>query len=444
MSNPAQATRIGAASEAEQQLLTELEREALSSERLRALILAVFCAIGVISFVSFDYFLSRYIMLFQQYRSFGWRVAVTMLPLMAYELLSFYILSQVIKSGRPLGRMLRGRYISAVLELLVPSALAYAFVEAMHPVHGLLMPPTTLYYLFILLSALRFDFALCIVTGVAAAVQYMLLYAYGYQQLPPNEQQSLLVTPFHHMAKALGLIVSGFFAGLLTRQLRQRVVRSLRLIAERNRVTSMFGLYVSPSVVDRLMTKTTDYDGELREVCVMFLDIRNFTHFAEKRAPHEVVQFLNSLFSFMIDTVTRHGGIINKFLGDGFMAVFGAPLVEENPCNKAVQTALEIVAQLESEISAGRLPPTRIGIGIHFGPALTGSIGSPRRKEYTIIGDTVNLAARIEGLTKQYNAQILVSQSVLIASTDSRSRGEPIGEVTVRGREAPLALFKLA
>lgn len=444
MSEEAERPKLGAASEAEQLLLGNLEREALRSERLRALILAAFCGIGGLVFVILDSLLASHIALFQQYRSFGWRVGATMLPLMVYELCAFAILSRVLRSGRPVGHLLYGRYISAVLELLVPSALAYAFIELMHPVHGLLMPPTTLYYLFIMLSVLRFDFGLCMVTGCAAALQYMLLYGYGYSHLPSSETQTLLVTPFHHAAKALGFIVSGFFAGLLTRQLRQRVVRSLRLMAERNRVTSMFGLYVSPSVVDRLLSKTADYDGELRDVCVMFLDIRNFTNFAEKREPHEVVQFLNTLFSFMIETVSTNGGIINKFLGDGFMAVFGAPLLEGNPCDKAMHTALQIVRQLDSEVSLGRLPPTRIGIGIHFGPALTGSIGSPRRKEYTIIGDTVNLAARIEQLTKQYDAQILVSQAVLNAKQDPSLRGEPIGEVSVRGRQAPMALHKLA
>lgn len=434
----------GSASEAEQQLLCDLELEAIRSERLRALILAIFCVTGALIFVTLDYFLATYIQLFRQYRSFGWRVGATLLPLSLYEICVFWFMSRALAKGRPLGRLLKGRYISAVLELTVPSALAYAFMESMHPVHGLLMPPTTLYYFFILLSPLRFDFSLCVVTGASAAVQYLALYAYGYAQLPPLEQETLLATPFHHVAKALGFVLSGFVAGVLTRQLRQRVVRSLRLVAERNRVTSMFGLYVSPSVVERLLSKSSDYDGELREVCVFFLDIRNFTMFAEKRSPQEVVNFLNDLFSFMIETVSRNGGIINKFLGDGFMAVFGAPLADGNPCDKAIQTALQIVAQLESQITAGRLPDTRIGIGIHHGPALTGSIGSPRRKEYTIIGDTVNLAARIEQLTKQHSAQILVSQSVLLASQDHRQRGERIGEVTVRGRQTPLDLYKLA
>ena len=156
------------------------------------------------------------------------------------------------------------------------------------------------------------------------------------------------------------------------------------------------------------------------------------------------MNYLNGLFAFMIDIVSKHNGIINKFLGDGFMAIFGAPLTDGRECEHAMRAALEIVAQVEAEVAAGRLPPTRTGIGIHYGPALTGSIGSLRRKEYTIIGDTVNLASRVEQLTQQHNAQILVSQSVLHAAPDANIKADHIGEVPVRGREARLELYKLA
>lgn len=126
------------------------------------------------------------------------------------------------------------------------------------------------------------------------------------------------------------------------------------------------------------------------------------------------------------------------------MAIFGAPLPDERACEKAIAASQQILKQLAARIADGQLPPTRLGIGIHYGPVLTGSIGSERRKEYTIIGDTVNLAARIEQLTKQYDAQLLVSQSVLSALLSGEPRAERIGEVAVRGREGSLELYKLA
>ena len=434
----------GHASDAEQQLLTDLDREALRSEQLRALILSFAGFSAALSFLFLHFFFAAEVMLLKLHPEFGLRVACTMLPLAIYEVVIYILLSRVLARGRPLRWLLRGRYVSAVLELLVPSALVYGFVVSMHSVHGLLMPPVSLYFVFIMLSALRFEAALSVVTGVAAALQYLALYWYAYSLPHDPTADVLLRTPFHHVTRAGGFVALGILAGILTTGLRRRVVRSLRLVAERNRVTSMFGLYVSPSVVDRLMAQSTDMDGEMRTVCVLFLDIRNFTQFAEQRSPQQVVQFLNTLFGPMIEIVSRHGGIINKFLGDGFMAIFGAPLADEKACKHAIAASRQILDQLQARVSGGELPPTRLGIGIHYGPALTGSIGSERRKEYTIIGDTVNTAARIEQLTKQYDAQILVSQSVLAGLPAIPTSAERIGEVAVRGRQASLELYKLA
>lgn len=435
----------GEASEAELQLLSELDREALLNERLRAKLIMGFCLIGGLIFLTLQFYFSHFVELFRHQRFFGTRVAVAMGLLFAYEALSLTMISRRIAQGRALSG-LPWRYVSAVVELTLPSALVYSFVDTVHPVYGLLMPPTALYFLFVSLSALRLSLGICVLTGAVAAIEYLLLYWYGMHHYSGPPLFVLLVTPFHHIAKAAGFFVCGVAAGIVTIQLKQRVIRSLRMVAERNRVTMMFGLYVSPSVVAEVMQQRggMDMQGEVRNVCVLFLDIRNFTQYSEKRAPEEVVRYLNHLFSFMIEVVSQHKGIINKFLGDGFMAIFGAPLSDDRACEHAMRAALQIVNQLESYVKGGELPPTRIGIGIHYGPAVTGSIGSLRRKEYTIIGDTVNLASRIEQLTKHYAAQVLVSASVLQAAPATGIAAEHIGETVVRGRQDPLELYKLA
>jgi adenylate cyclase len=130
---------------------------------------------------------------------------------------------------------------------------------------------------------------------------------------------------------------------------------------------------------------------------------------------------------------------VNKFLGDGFMAVFGAPLAGGDPREDALQAALEIVRALENATS----PPTRIGIGLHAGTAVTGTVGSSTRKEYTIIGDVVNIAARIEQLNKEYGSQLLVSGAVWEVAADAVP-AEALGLVTVRGHEAGVEIYRLA
>ncbi len=176
------------------------------------------------------------------------------------------------------------------------------------------------------------------------------------------------------------------------------------------------GSTFSPAVMEKLLNQKTDLENEVRHVTVMFLDIRNFTTFSESRSPDEVISYLNKLFSFMVDTVNAHQGIINKFLGDGFMAVFGAPLEDGRSEFNALTAAREISDRLRLALTEG-LESTKIGIGLHSGQAVTGNVGSTQRQEYTIIGDVVNLASRIESQTKTFGAEILVSKEVWDAVT---------------------------
>ena len=146
----------------------------------------------------------------------------------------------------------------------------------------------------------------------------------------------------------------------------------------------------------------------------------------------------------MIDIVNRHHGIINKFLGDGFMAVFGAPLSEGSDCLNGVAAAREILLRIEEEVANRTILPTTVGIGLHAGEAVTGSIGSSLRREYTVIGDVVNLASRIEKLNKHFKSQLLISEMVWQALGDAATDAVPMGQVQVRGREEGIGIYQLA
>jgi len=213
---------------------------------------------------------------------------------------------------------------------------------------------------------------------------------------------------------------------------------------ERNRIMGVFGQHVSPEVVNRLLSQDFEQDGEMREVCLMFLDIRNFTAFTEKSQPQEVVEHLNALFEFMVDCVNRNQGIVNKFLGDGFMAVFGAPIADEKNCHHALKASIEILNELARFNTARGGEPTRVGMGLHAGMAVTGTIGSAQRKEYTIVGDTVNVAARIEQMNKSLGSRLLVSEEVWSKLSTKPKSSQKLGQIRISGREAPVLLYKVA
>jgi adenylate cyclase len=177
----------------------------------------------------------------------------------------------------------------------------------------------------------------------------------------------------------------------------------------------------------------------------MFVDIRNFTAFSESRGAEEVVDYLNAVFARVIESVNAHHGIVNKFLGDGCLAIFGAPLSEGNDCKNAIEAALEILARIAAEAEAGALPPTRLGIAVHAGEVVIGNVGSPLRKEYTVIGDVVNVASRVEALNKELGSQLLVTEEVWReAAMDEAREALRTTTLTVRGRKAPIQVYQLA
>lgn len=262
--------------------------------------------------------------------------------------------------------------------------------------------------------------------------------------LEPESQVSFLRSPVFHFNRSLILFVAGLVAGLLAKQIKRQVEASLRTVQERDQAVRIFGQYVSPQIAEKLLHQPVELGGELRNVCVMFLDIRDFSSYAAGARPEAVMAYLNTLFDFMIDVVNEHQGIVNKFLGDGFMAVFGAPVEDAERCNHAVGASLEILERLDRLNAAGKIHPTRVGIGLHMGEAVTGNVGSTERKEYTIIGDVVNLASRLEQATKEFQAQLLISEAVRRSLDATMSGIEDLGPVELKGQPNPARIFKVA
>lgn len=216
-------------------------------------------------------------------------------------------------------------------------------------------------------------------------------------------------------------------------------------LEERDRLKETFGRYVTRQVADHLMARDQELGGELVPVTVLFSDIRSFTTISETMPPRELLDFLNEYFTGMVSIILSQRGVVDKFIGDAIMAVFGAPAPEPDDPLHAVLAALEMRAtlrQINTGFAERGLPEIRAGIGLHYGQVVAGNMGHAERMEYTVIGDTVNVASRLEGLTKELGCDILMSGELhdLVAHEIDAT---PIRRVKVKGRAEEVMVYEV-
>ncbi len=222
-----------------------------------------------------------------------------------------------------------------------------------------------------------------------------------------------------------------------TGRLAQSFNEMIEGLDEGERLRRAFGAYVDPGLAERVLAEGADLAGEEREVSVLFLDIREFTAFAERASPHEVVALLNDLWDLAVPVLLRHGGHANKFIGDGLLGVFGAPEPLDDHAEQAVSAALEI-SRLVAERFAGRIS---IGIGVNSGPVVAGTVGGGGRVEYAVIGDTVNTASRVEHATRQTGDPVLITDATRERLAPGRHPMTERSAVALRGKRARVSLW---
>jgi adenylate cyclase len=294
---------------------------------------------------------------------------------------------------------------------------------------------TWLYLLAILLAATALFYWLSPWGGLAAGLALCALAAVGayllfcrYWLLPTANAQLAVILSY-----------TGFLGIKLTGEERERA-----------RIRKIFSRYVADEVVEKLLAsgKWPDLGGEAFQVTVLFSDIRNFTTISERLGPRQVVEMLNTYLSQACEPILAQGGTVDKFIGDAVMAVFGAPVSYPDHARRALKAALDLAQKaqefsrwMEQRFADLDLPGFAIGIGLHSGEAIVGNIGSPKRLEFTSIGDTVNAASRLESLTKELGWTIVASHSTIAAAPGVITGRQETR--TVKGRQEPLEVYEV-
>ncbi|MBN2434025.1 MAG: adenylate/guanylate cyclase domain-containing protein [Spirochaetes bacterium] len=238
------------------------------------------------------------------------------------------------------------------------------------------------------------------------------------------------------------VILAGIFLSLITAAARRTILKAVTL----SRANSQMERYFSPNVVGSIINSEETFlkpGGRLQKVAVMFCDIRDFTSISESMKPEELLLMLSEYQSRMVKAIFHHGGTLDKFIGDGIMATFGTPEVSDDDALRAVKAGIEMKKEL-SLLNLFRmeqgLKPIRQGIGIDYGPVVAGNVGTESRLEYTVIGDTVNSASRIEGACKETGENFIISESVKNCLDDTIITKE-LAEISLKGKKKKIGLY---
>lgn len=216
-------------------------------------------------------------------------------------------------------------------------------------------------------------------------------------------------------------------------------------LRERDKLRATMGKYMTQAVMDHLMRGKVELGGESLTVTILFTDIRSFTSISETMSAHDLVKLLNEYFTDMVGVIMEEGGVVDKYIGDAIMAVFGAPVPKADDARRAVRAAVRMrlaLVSLNERLAVRGAPPIKTGIGLHTGEVVAGNIGSEARMEYTVIGDAVNLASRLESSTKELGTDVLVSDDThALLGEEFETRA--VREITVKGRAKPVMVYEV-
>ncbi len=332
-------------------------------------------------------------------------------------------------------------WLQSTLEMMAVGAVIVTDLLNTGAPYAFTSGATTIIVFGVVLSSLRLMPYLAIYSSVLGVAVYLVAYAYTYATMPAGDGFSRAVLLPNIALRCLVVLMTGIVGALLSRSLRTAIARAISSMRDRERVHMAFGRYVDTRVVDRILKGDLKLTAERRSITVMFVDIRGFTRLSEAGDPEVLFRKLSETLDAFAIEVQREGGFVNKFLGDGLMAIFGAPESHPDHARRAVRAALQVEEAARQRREDGRFADLRIGIGIHTGEAMVGDLGGNRR-EYTAIGDVVNVAARVEAANKSLGTSILITGAVMPAVA-SEVTLKPHLDIALRGRAASVDLYQV-
>ena len=362
-----------------------------------------------------------------------------LLVFIVYQVLILQYLKRKLRDGSGTPRMYK--YVHTMIEITFPTTIMFFMMSQLKMLSYLDSPIFLLYFLFIILSILHLGFRVSIFAGTFAAIHYVFLIYYGFRYANLEGKYEPSTPEAAHYIRAVIMVLSGAAAAFVAAELKARIKTTFDFQEKKNELEVLFGQQVSKEVSKALIEEKGA--TKRREATVMFLDIRNFTAFADAHTAEEVINYQNQFLSPVIDIINQHQGVVFQILGDGLMACFGSPGENVLHADMAFQASLRILKQVEQASAENVIPATTIGIGLHSGMMVTGNIGNESRKQFSISGTPVIVASRIEQLNKKYGTQLLISGQVHDQIVKGKMAITYLGEEPLRGIGTPVKIYKV-
>jgi len=244
----------------------------------------------------------------------------------------------------------------------------------------------------------------------------------------------------------LNITVPLFYSSYEVYRLSLRITHMLWGLREREYIRTLFGKFIDRRLAEKILSDKDTLKGTKKNIVILYLDMRDFTKFTEENQPEEVVSTLNNLFTIAVNSITKYGGIIDKFIGDAVLALFGIIEEKGDEAERAIFAAIDLLKNLR-EFNLKRIqsskPEIKVGITIHTGEVIVGNIGSEERQEYTVVGDAVNTASRMQLYNRQFNLSLLLSKEIVEKIDQDKFKVKFVSSVTIRGKKSLVDLYTI-
>ncbi len=417
----------------------ELNKEYLKSEKRRVLIIIVLFVFSISVIPVLHGIFSELVDNEMNQKQMLGKLALSMLLFFVFELSVYFRLLYMQNKKILLPRFVP--YINTFVELTIPILIIISAVQYDYSILSLEYNGYIFYIVLIILSSLHLEQNVSIMAGIVAAICYGFLtrWAVGYLEITENIPQFMEMSG----ARIFSLALFGVLSGLVAREMNKKLHRAIEFQKQQKQVEVLLGQQVSKEIADELINNNDELSTRIIDAAIMFMDIKDFSTWADTKTPEEVIHYQNQVFNPIIDIVNKRHGVINQFLGDGFMASFGIGSNDQKYVQHAFQAGVEITRKIREMEEPSLIPETFVRIGLHRGKIIVGNIGNDIRKQFSLAGKNIIIAARLEQMNKELDSQYLISEDIERKIKPDGFCLEEVGMIKLRGIDKEVKAYQV-